>query len=140
MKRKLLSAVYLVVGALIGLGAFGHGAQGMRHLDPALEAVTLPPEMAGVIRIVWYFVSGCMLTFGGLIYWAWFAAARGNYWALAVPAMIGGFYMITGIASFAYQPNPFWLLFSVEGCLLLVAALSLRSGEAALPGKLNARS
>jgi hypothetical protein len=140
MKRKLFSAVYLVAGALIGLGAFGHGAQGVRHLDPALEAVTLPPDMAGIIRIVWYFVSGCMLTFGGLIYWAWFAAARGNDGALAVPATIGGFYVVTGFASFAYQPNPFWLLFSAEGCLLLVAALGLRGGGAALPRSLNLSS
>jgi hypothetical protein len=140
MKRNLFSTLYLMVGALIGLGAFGHGAQGVRHLAPALEAVALPPDMAGVIRIVWYFVSGCMLTFGGLIYWAWFAAARGNHGALAVPAIIGGFYGITGLASFAYQPNPFWLLFSVEGCLLLIAAFSLRNGGAPLPGNLNVSS
>jgi hypothetical protein len=24
-----------------------------------------------VIWIVWYFVSGCMVTFGALLFWAW---------------------------------------------------------------------
>jgi hypothetical protein len=133
MKTKLFTAIYWTMGLLIGLGAFGHGFSGVRPVRAALAAVTLPADIREVIWIVWYFVSGCMLFFGGLILWAWFAARR-NPDVLLVPIMIALFWMVTGVASFAYQHNPFWLLFLAEGMVLLVATLGLRREEKPSPG------
>jgi len=125
MKSKLLVAIYWSMGLLIGLGAFGHGFSGARPVRAALAAVTLPTDIREVIWIVWYFVSGCMLLCGGLILWSWFAARR-NPDVLLVPIVIALFWVVTGVVSYAYQHNPFWLLFLAEGALLLVATLGLR--------------
>jgi hypothetical protein len=130
MKTRLLTAIYWIVGLMIGLGAFGHGFSGIKPVRAALDTVTLPPDVRGVIWIVWYFVSGCMLTFAVLIIWAWFAARRGYPSALAVPIVIALFWMATGIAAYAYQHNPFWLLFLAEGTGLLAASLGLRGAPA----------
>ena len=126
MKTTLWSAVYWAMGLMIGLGAFGHGLSGVRPVRAALAAVPLPAEIREVIWIVWYFVSGCMLVFGGLILGAWFAARRGHPQALTVSTVIALFWMATGVASYAYQHKPFWLLFLVEVTLLLFATLRLR--------------
>ena len=125
MKAKLFTVISWTVGLLIGLGAFGHGFVGVKPVRAALAAVTLPADIREVIWIVWYFVSGCMLVSGGLILWAWFAARRSRD-VLLVPIVIALFWVVTGVASYAYQHNPFWLLFLMEGALLLVATLGLR--------------
>jgi len=126
MKRQILTGIYWISGLWIGLGAFGHGFGGVKPARAALAAVPLPADILQVIWIVWYFVSGCMLVFGGLIIGAWFAARRGRPQAFVVPIVIALFYMVTGIAAYAYQPNPFWLFFLVLGALLLVSSLGLR--------------
>jgi len=125
----------LLMGMMIGLGAFGHGFLGVKPVRAALGTVALPADIRGVIWIVWYFCSGCMLVFGALILWAWFAARRGNSQALAVPVAVALFWMAFGVAAYSYQHNPFWLLFPAEGILLLVATLGLRRTRiAAQPG------
>lgn len=126
MKGRSLTAVYWIVGLMIGLGAFGHGFMGVRPVRAALGAVPLPADIRQVIWIVWYFVSGGMLVFGGLIIGAWFAARRGRPHAFTVSIVIALFYMVTGVASYGYQHNPFWLVFLAEGTVLLVATLGLR--------------
>jgi hypothetical protein len=125
MTTKLSNATYWAMGLLIGLGAFGHGFVGVQPVRAALATVSLPGDIREVIWIVWYFVSGCMLLCGGLILWAWFAA-RHSPDILLVPIAIALFWVMTGVASYAYQHNPFWLLFLVEGIALLVATLALR--------------
>src|SRR5882724_10022688 len=123
MKQRVLTAIYWLVALVIGFGAFGHGFVGVKPVRAALEAVTVPADIRAVIWIVWYFVSGCMLTFASLIIWAWFAHRRGALHALAVPITIAVFWTTTGIAAFAYQHNPFWLLFFAEGIVLLGTSL-----------------
>jgi len=131
--RRVLTTVYWLMGLMIGLGAFGHGFRGVRPIRAALATVALPAHVLEVIWIVWYFCSGCMLVFGSLIIWAWFAARRGRREAFVVPIAIAVFWMATGVASYVYQHNPFWLLFLGEGTLLLVATLGLRAGSAGTP-------
>jgi hypothetical protein len=141
MKRRILTGIYWITGWLIGLGAFGHGFTGVKPVRVALAAVPLPADVRGVIWIVWYFVSGCMLVFRGLIIGAWFAARRGRTQALVVPLVIARFYIATGVASYAYQHNPFWLVFLVLGMLLLVPTLGLRQTiPSAVDGATLARS
>ena len=124
MQHKILTAVYWAIGLLIGLGAFGHGFVGVKPVRAALATVDLPADIREVIWIVWYFVSGFMFLLGGLILWVWFAARR-NPDVYLVSNAIALFYIAAGIASFVYQHNPFWLLFPVEGTLLLIATLGL---------------
>jgi hypothetical protein len=126
MKRQILTGIYWITGFFIGLGAFGHGFSGVKPVRAALAAVPLPADVRGVIGIVWYFVSGCMLVFGGLIIWAWFAERRGRPDALVVPIVIALFYIATGVAAYGYQHNPFWLVFLALGTSLLVTTLGLR--------------
>lgn len=125
MKARILTAIYWIIGLVIGLGAFGHGFVGVRPVRAALASVNLPSDIREVIWIVWYFVSGAMIVFGGLIIGAWFVARRGRPQALWVPIVIALFYLIFSILAYAYQNNPFWLLFAAEGALLLVATLGL---------------
>lgn len=126
MKRAIYSIVYWLASVTIGLGALGHGVGGANALRTGLASVTLAPDIAGLIWVVWYFVSGCMLLFGVVAAWAWFAAARGVPDALVAPSLIGGFYLIFGVAALMYGRDAFWLLFTVEGVMLLGASLGLR--------------
>lgn len=75
MGRRICAAVNLFLGVLIGLGAFGHGFQGVK-LQSEWAADPLAARTKSVILVVWYFVSGSMLLFGGLIVWAWVVARR----------------------------------------------------------------
>jgi hypothetical protein len=95
-------------------------------LRPAFAASTLDPDVASIIWVVWYWVSGAMLVFGALALWAWFAARRGSRDVLVVPIVIAVFYMITGAVTTAVEHDAFWLLFLVEGTLLFVSALRLK--------------
>jgi len=123
---RLWSAIYWIVGIVIGLGAFGHGFIGIKPVRAALDAVSLATNVRGVIWIVWYFVSGCIVTFAVLIIWAWFAVRNGYPHAVIVPRVIAVFWMATGIASYGYQHNAFWLLFVAEGAGLLDASYGLQ--------------
>jgi hypothetical protein len=46
MKTKMLTALYWVMGLMIGLGAFGHGFMGVKPVRAALAAVALPGDAA----------------------------------------------------------------------------------------------
>lgn len=126
MKIRILNAAYWFIALLIGFGAFGHAFIGVRPVRDALAAVTLPTPIREAIWIVWAFVSGAMIVFAILIIGAWFVARR-QAAALAVPIVIGGFYVIYGIAAFSYQRDPFWLVFLVEGSALLALTIGLRA-------------
>ena len=129
MKRKIYSVLYWFAGVTIGLGAFGHGIGGGRVLRAGLATAALDPNIVGVLWIVWYYVSGAMLLFGVAIVWSWFAARRGGRDVLIVPAMIGVLYAIFGAAALLYGRDPFWLLFLVQGVLLLGSSLGLRQAS-----------
>jgi hypothetical protein len=126
VKRTVYSVIYWIAGVLIALGAFGHGIGGARNVRAAFAAVPLDPHVASVIWVVWYWVSGVMLLFGALALWAWFAARRGGRDVLVVPIVIAVFYMLTGAVTSAVERDAFWLLFLVEGVLLLGATLGLK--------------
>jgi hypothetical protein len=127
MKVAFLNAIYWIIGLMIGLGAYGHAFIGVRPIRAALAAVDLPTDIRQSIWVVWGFVSGAMLVCGVLIIWAWFEARRGRTQALMIPIIISIFYIVFGIVSFVYQRSPFWLLFPVEGALLLAATIGLRT-------------
>jgi hypothetical protein len=131
MTRKIATTLYWTVGILIGLGAFGHGFLGVRPIRAAIATSTLPPDVRQVIWIVWYCTSAAMLAFGTLVIWAWFAARDGMRQALTVPLIIGTLWVAEGVGSYAYQHNGFWLLFVVEGTVLVAATVTLRATRSA---------
>jgi hypothetical protein len=118
--RTLAAALYWLAAITISLGAFGHGFLGVKPVAAAVAASTLPADIVGVIWIVWYFVSGCMVTFGALLFWAWRGLKPGSPSRAGVAVIVGVFYVVTGIASYVYSGfEPFWLLFVTQGVIVV---------------------
>lgn len=127
MKRTLAAALYWLAAITITLGAYGHGFQGVKPVRAAIAASTLAPDIVRVIWIVWYFVSGCMVAFGALLFWAWPALEAGPSSRSVAALMVGAFYALTGIASYLYSGgDPFWLLFLALGVIVIGSTLALR--------------
>jgi hypothetical protein len=130
--RPVAAALYWIVAITITLGAYGHGFLGIKPVQAAIAATTLAPDIARVIWIVWYDVSGSMLTFGALLFWAWPSVKAGTSSRSGVPLIIGAFYAVTGIAAYLYSVRePFWLLFVTQGVILIGSTLFLRYRESA---------
>jgi hypothetical protein len=130
--RAVAAALYWIVAITITLGAYGHGFLGIKPVQAAIAATTLAPDIARVIWIVWYDVSGSMLTFGALLFWAWPSVKAGTSSRSGVPLIIGAFYAVTGIAAYLYSVRePFWLLFVTQGVILIGSTLFLRYRESA---------
>lgn len=124
--RKLASAVFLMTGIVIGLGAFGHDSNAVKLAQTLAAAPALEPADIKVILAVWHFCSGCMLVFGATCVWTWWQIRKGAAGILAAPVLIGVFYVVSGLATVAYTGVPFFWLFAVLGGLLLGSALALR--------------
>ncbi len=112
--RRLSLFVFLIVGVVIGLGAFGHG-HAVQKVHAAIDQFPIDPVIATTLYIVWYFVSGC----------------TGDVSSLFVAYLIGALYVVTGVGGMIYRHGDlFWAFFIVLGGLLLVSSLALRSGNA----------
>ena len=128
MLRRLLSYVFVIVGILIGLGAFGHG-NAVKNVHAAIDRFPIDPNVATMLYVVWYFVSGCMLLFGATIVWSWFRLRAGDTGALRVPILIGALYVAAGVGGMIYRHgDPFMATFIVLGSLLLASSWALRTG------------
>ncbi len=80
-----------------------------------------------MIWIVWYFVSGSMLTFGMLLFWAWPAFRSRSSSRSGAALVVGAFYFLTGIGSYVYSGRePFWLFFVTQGVIVIGSTLVLR--------------
>ena len=120
MTRMVAAVAYWFSAVTITLGSIGHGFFGVKPVEAALDAVTLPLDIMRVLWIVWYWVSGTMVMFGLLLFWAWPALKAGSFSRSAPPLIIGVFYLTSGIVCFLYtRGDPFWLLFLTQGVLLL---------------------
>jgi hypothetical protein len=125
--RKLLSALFLLVGVLIGLGGLGHSFMGRLAVDAELGKFPIAPDVATMLYVVWYFVGGCMVLFGFTIVWAWYRQGLGEVSLLLVTALIGILYLAVGVGGFFYRRHdPFMLMFVLEGAVVLGAGLVLR--------------
>jgi phosphotransferase system glucose/maltose/N-acetylglucosamine-specific IIC component len=130
MWRRLSSYVFLVVGILIGLGAFGHG-YAVRNVHAAIDRFPIDPHVSTMLYVVWYFVSGCMLLFGVAIVWSWDRLRAGDTGSLRVPFLIGALYIAVGVGGMIYRHgDSFMATFIVLGGLLLASTWALRSGVA----------
>lgn len=129
MWRRLFSYVLLIVGIVIGLGAFGHG-YAVRNVHAAIDQFPIDAHIRTTLYIVWYFVSGCMLLFGSMIISTWFRLRAGDAGSLFVGFLIGALYFVTGVGGMIYQHGaPFWAFFILLGSLLLVSSFALRAGR-----------
>lgn len=123
MTRKLPSAIFLLTAISIGLGAFGHGSQWSLHVLPALKG--LDPDVVRLLELVWYWVSGAMLTLGAMLTWAWRRMGQGDTNLAFIPWMIGAFYFVEGVYGAVYL-GKFFLLFVVQAVLLWASVSALR--------------
>ena len=125
--RIIATVLYWLAAVTIALGAFGHGFLGIKPVEAAVAASTLPPDIVGVIWIVWYFVSGTMIVCGAILMWAWPAVRTGSTTRSGAVFIIGAFYTVTGVACYLYSGRePFWLLFLVQGVIVIGTTLVLR--------------
>ena len=131
MNRTIAAAFYWFAAITITLGAYGHGFVGVKPVRAAIAASTLAPDVVRVIWIVWYFVSGCMASFGVLLFWAWRDLAAGTSSRSSAALVIGTLYTVTGIAAYLYSGHePFWLLFLTQGVFVIGSTLVLRRAPA----------
>ena len=119
MTRQLASALLLLTAITVGLGAFGHGHQWSAHVLPALRGVDA--QIVELLKLVWFWVSGAMFTFGVLLAWAWWRLRHGPTLSAFLPAVVGLFYCAEGIYGALYL-GKFFLLFVVQAVLLWVTA------------------
>jgi hypothetical protein len=123
--RKLASAIFLLDSLAIGLGAFGHGSQ-VRHVHAAIDTFPIEPDMHSMIYVVWYFISGCMLTFGATLVWVWQRLRNGDRQRFFAAVLIGVLYLAIGIFGLVYRHgDPFMYVFVVLGCVLLLSGYIL---------------
>lgn len=123
MGRRFASGLFLLVGLSIGLGAFGHGDQWLRHVSQALGGVA--PRVFTLLELIWFWVSGTMLAFGVLLVWCWWRLRRGDRAALFVAWTVSAFYLMGGAAGM-FLLGPFFAVFMVQALLLSSAAWMLR--------------
>jgi len=126
VRRTIAAAFYWLAAITITLGAYGHGFLGIKPVRATIEASTLPPDIVGVIWIVWYFVSGCMVAFGALLFWAWPELKAGSSGRSGAALIVGVSYAIVGVACFLYSGREvFWLLFVTQGVIVVISTLVL---------------
>jgi hypothetical protein len=120
------SVLYWLAGVTIALGSLGHGVAGTRAMEQALGATTLAPEWNEVIHIVWHFVTAMMVACGVIVLTGWFLARRGSRGAFIAPAIVAILYLGFGLTATVYQHGErFWLLFVLQGIVLLAAIAGL---------------
>jgi hypothetical protein len=79
-----------------------------------------------MLYVVWYFVSGCMLTFGATLIWVWWRLRGGDGRFLFAAIPIGLLYAGIGIFGLIYRAgNPFMGFFGCLGVVLLLSAYAL---------------
>lgn len=134
MLKKIASSLFLIDSVVIGLGAFGHGSQAS-HLHAAVDGFPIEPDIHSMLFVVWYFVSGCMLTFGAILLWAWWRMRAGSRQPLVAALLIGVLYAGIGVFGLIYRHgDPFMGFFLVLGLLLLI------SGPAMAPTRATSSS
>jgi hypothetical protein len=125
MMRKIASVIFLLDSVVIGLGAFGHGLQ-VHRLHAAIDLFPIESDMHSMLYVVWYFVSGCMFTFGATLVWVWQRARIGDNRPLFAAVLIGLLYAAIGGFGLVYrQGDPFMGFFLLLGVVLLLTTYAL---------------
>ena len=119
--RAVASIIFVLDAVIIGLGAVGHGLQA-RHVHEGLDQFPIDASLHSMIYVVWYFVSGCMLTFGLTLLWVWQRLRAGDRRPLVVAILIGLLYVGIGAFGLVYRHgDPFMAFFVVLGAVLIVS-------------------
>jgi hypothetical protein len=117
--KTLASTVFLIDSLIIGAGAFGHGFQA-RHVHEVLDPFPIDSDLGSMIYVVWYFVSGCMLTFGITLVWVWQRLRSGDTRPWFAAMLIGLLYVAIGVFGLVYRRgDPFMAFFVLLGAVLL---------------------
>jgi hypothetical protein len=119
--RTFASVLFLLDSVIIGLGAFGHGLQA-RRVHEVLDPFPIESDLGSMIYVVWYFVSGCMLTFGVTLLWVWQRLRTGDSRPWFAAGTIALLYMGIGVFGLVYRRgDPFMAFFVVLGAVLLAS-------------------
>jgi hypothetical protein len=127
MVRSIASWTLLLVGIVIGLGAFGHESNAAKVSVELAKYPTLDANVVQIVLAVWHFCSGCMFAFGAICTWVWWRSRRDGRTVFFASDVIGALYVITGLGTVWYTGRTFFWLFFVLGALLIVSSLALRS-------------
>jgi len=139
MWRRLASVVFVLDSVVIGLGAIGHGLQAS-HLHAAIDQFPIEPDMHSMLYVVWYSVSGCMLTFGVTLIWVWRRVQTGDGRPMFAANAIGVLYSGIGAFGLVYRNgDPFMGFFLALGALLLASGYVLTRPRQA-SGKMATRT
>ncbi|HEY0711579.1 MAG TPA: hypothetical protein VGF45_02830 [Polyangia bacterium] len=142
--EKLASAALVVLGALIALGAYGHGFVGRLPIDAELAKHPIDHDTFQMLYVVWHFVTGAMLLCGAALIWAWSHVRRGDRQPLFIANLIGVLYLAVGLGGIVYRNgDPFMIVFIAEGALVLLSAWALRTPRpetSGIPAALAART
>ena len=123
--RMIASVLFLFDAIVIGLGAFGHGLQA-RHVHEVLDPFPIEADLGSMIYVVWYFVSGCMLTFGVTLVWVWQRLRVGDTRPWFAAVLIGVLYTAIGAFGLVYRHgDPFMGFFVLLGAVLLASGYAL---------------
>ncbi len=132
--KRVASAMLLLVGVFITLGAYGHSFLGRLAVDAQLDKSSVAWDVYSMLYVTWYFVGGAMLLFGLTIFLALFRLRRGDRSLLVATALIGVLYLGTGLGGMVYRHcDPFMSVFIVEGTLVLGCSLVLSKHSLAAP-------
>ena len=124
--RAVLTAIYLAMALLMIAGAYGHGFLGRKSIDIELARYPIDEGVYTMLYVVWYFVSGCMLSFGIAAIWAWLQLRRGGQRAMFVVYLIALLYVASGIGGLVYRHGAaFHYVFIVQGALLGLCGFGL---------------
>jgi CHASE2 domain-containing sensor protein len=140
MLRKICWYVFLIVGIIIGLGAFGHSYSAQK-VHQAIDQFPISQPIYQTLFVVWYMTSGVMLAFGAILVWIALRLKAGDSGSLFIAYVIGVLYFVFGVCALIYRHgDPFWALFIVLGALLVGSSVVLGSNQHGLLQSVKQRS
>lgn len=126
MLHRIASAIFLLTGIAIGLGAFGHDSNAAKLAIAFAKSPDIDAQTVSIVLAVWHFCSGCMLVFGAICIRTWWRARQGR--ADFAPAdLIAILYVASGALTFACTGMRFFGIFVLLGIALFCSSLPLRA-------------
>lgn len=128
--ERIRSVVGLVMGVLLVASACAHSLLGWPELQAELAEARVPAELAGALMVGWQFGGAAMLTFGIVVLATFWARLRKRQASLLVGMYVGLLYVSFGVwALVVTGMNPFFLVFIIPGCGLVLASWPTNRAE-----------
>ena len=110
----------LTAGILVLLSSAAHSLLGWKQLSGELAKTNAPADLVRGLAIGWHFGGAAMVAFGIIAVTLCGGALRGRAVSAFPLKVIGGVYLLFGVAALvASGGEPFFAIFIVPGLLLL---------------------